>query len=1030
MFIYSRKTADSDVAFPRHLRAAVAKLLHTEPDRIPVDRSLISLGFDSILAINLRHHIQDTMGLTISVSDLMAGRTIQDLAARLTAGDRPALTARPRPGQLPLSFAQQRLWLLDQRALGSACTVAGAVRLTGTLDREALESSLSAIVARHEALRTVFRVVDDGEPRQRVLPAGRVPLPMTDLSGIRAQRAAEQAITVARQQVERPFDLASGPLLRARLVRLSGTVHELIVTVHHIVCDGWSMAVMLDELATSYRRRISGTPYQPTPLAVQYADYTLWQREWLTGTAEHTRQLSYWRTQLDGAPPALRLPTDRSPTPGVAGGSYHQVLPTAFTDPLHTMAREADATLFMTLAAVFCGLLARLSGQSDVVFGTPIANRPDAALEPMIGLFINTIALRADLSDDPDFRTLLARVRDTTLAAYQHQDLPFEHLVESLGRADNPLFEVLFTLQHTGLPRYQLPDGDGGLLRAVPRELDIEVAKFDLTLTIQHDDDDNLRARWQYRRELFDEETIVRFAEHFQTLLERIVAEPDRPLSTLRLLTREQQHQQLHVWNASLTPGDGSLAPDLVALQAVAAPDAVALVTGDRELTYAELVAEVDALAAHLRGLGVGPDTLVGLCAVRGPDLVIGLLAILRAGGAYLPLDPTYPSARLAAILGDARPASILTQQQLVADLPAHDATVVLFSDPRSPGSAGAPAVTAANLAYVLYASSSTGTPKGVAVTHGNLTGFLAAMDARFGRGPQTWMALTSTAFDISVLELIWTFSAGHRVVLLDETSSDAASAIERHGVTHLQTTPSFASRLLADAIPALSTLDTMVLGGEAFSPTPVGQLRKLTGTTVINGYGPAEATGYAIMHPVGPDEDHIPIGRPVHGARAYLLDQHLQPVPIGVTGDLYLSGHGVARGYLNRPSLTAGRFLPNPYGLPGDRMYRTGDLARYRADGVIEFLGRADPAAAAAPMEHVRPRTGVQDGIAEDVEYKVVVNDEEQYSIWPADREHAPGWHDAGPRGPKSDCLSWIEVNWEDMRPLSLRRLVEPAER
>jgi non-ribosomal peptide synthetase component F len=873
----------------------------------------------------------------------------------------PALT------DSPLSFAQHRLWLLDQDEHGGAYPVAGAVRLTGTLDRDALAASLSAVVVRHEVLRTVFTVVD-GEPRQRVLPPRPVRLPMTDLSGISAQHAAEQAVTVARHQVERPFDLTSWPLLRAGLVRLSDTVHELVVTVHHIACDGASMVTMLDEVAAGYRHRVGATRHEPPPPVLQYADYALWQREWLTG-AEHDRQLGYWRERLAGAPPASRPPTDRPPSSSPRGRSYRHVLPAALTDPLHRMAGEAGATLFMTLAAAFGALLARLSGQQDVVFGTPVSTRPDPGL---IGLYVNLVALRVDLSDDPDFATLLARVRDATLAADRNRELPFEHLVEAVGRADSPLFEVLFSMRHNALPRYQLPDGDGGMLRAVPRELDVEAARFDLALTVQHDDDDNLSARWQYRREVFDGETVARFAEHFQTLLERIVAEPHRPLSTLPLLTKEQQHHQLHIWNASLSPASGSRATDLIALQAVAAPDAVALVDGDRELTYAELVAGVDALAGRLRDLGVGPEILVGLPTERRAEAVIGLLAILRAAGAYVPLEP-----------GGATPAIVVGEQGF----------------PVTPGAPAGPAGSPENLACVLDG--------GVAVTHGNLSGFLAAMDVRFGRGPQTWLATTGIGAGGALLELVWTFSAAHRVVLLDENPGEVLAAIERHGVTHLQATPELAGRLLAEDTLTVSTLDTLVLRGAAVPAALVGQLRKLTGTTVVIGYGPTEAGVYATTHQLDPHGDGVPIGRPVRGARAYILDRHLQPVPIGVTGELYLSGHGVARGYLDRPEATAPRFLPNPYGLPGSRMYRTGDLARYRADGVIE------------PQEETV-------ATSEATGYKVVVNDEEQYSIWPADRDDAPGWRDAGPRGGTSDCLGWTAENWLDMRPLSLRRLME----
>ncbi|HET9143045.1 amino acid adenylation domain-containing protein, partial [Actinophytocola sp.] len=945
------------------LRAVAADLLGTEADRVDPSRSLISLGFDSLMAITLQHRVQAALGVTISVADLLAGFSIERIAATLAPPERSAPTVRPRPERLPLSHAQQRLWFLDALEPGTgAYTVAGAVRLTGVLDLARLAACLSRVVARHQALRTVFPL-DGDTPYQKILPPQRVRLPMTDLSGLAPARAEGQAAVVARQLAQRPFDLATGPVLRAHLVRLSPTVHDLVVAVHHIACDGASMNVMLDELTTLYRGD------EPPRLSVQYADYTLWQRDWLAGPRRE-RQLAYWQSALAGAPPELRLATDRPRRGGAAGpgGAVRHSLPAGLSARLHALSGSAGTTLFMTMAAAFSALLGRLAGQPDVAIGTPVANRADPVLEPLIGFFVNTLALRTDLSGDPSFAALLARTRETTLAAYEHQDLPFEQLVEALGLhrepGRNPLFSAMFTLRPGPLRGYDLPDGAAGRLRAAPRELDPAAAKFDLTLIVEVDGG-VLHTRWEYRRDLFDEGTVARFAEHYRTLLTGVVAEPDRPLSTVALVTGETRQRMLHRWNASATMAAGPantrsphddaaavarvtvdtpLAPESIRRRAAAAPDDVALVTDRETVTYGELDARAGALAAMLRSRGVGPDTLVGLSAQRGLELVVGLLAILRAGGAYLPLDPTYPSARLAAILADAAPPVILTQRHLLTQLPEHTAEMIPLDEPLPPAAPGEPAgLRPGHLAYVLYTSGSTGTPKGVAVTHANLRGFLTAMTALFGRRPQTWLALTSTAFDISVLELVWTLAAGHRVVLLDEENADVAGTIARHGVTHLQTTPSFAARLLAAGAADLSPLDTLLLGGETFPAELVERLRALHSTKVVNGYGPTEATVYATMHPVGPTERDIPIGRPVPGARVYILDRHLEPVPVGVTGELYLAGHGIARGYLGRPALTAQRFLPDPHGAPGSRMYRTGDLARYRADGTIDFLGRTD---------------------------------------------------------------------------------------
>ncbi len=907
-------------------------------DQVGLDQNFFDLGGHSLLATQVVARIRKALGSDLPLRAIFEYPTVGELApvAESHAGsNRPPVVAAVRPDRVPLSFAQQRLWFLDQLSPGDrAYLVAGTVTLDGPLDKATLSAALNSLVARHEALRTVFPV-EDGTPYQSIVDGAPVPLKVTDLSGLGERATANQLRSLCARATTGPFDLTTGPLLRAHLVRTTETSHVLIVVVHHIVCDGWSLAVMLDELAAAYRE-----PGAVPPMPVQYADYTLWQHEWFAGP-ERGRQVDYWRSALAGAPPVLELPTDRPRplTPDHTGANHHQTVSPEVAARLAALARHEDATLFMALHAAFAVLLSRLSGQDEVVVGTPVANRPDPALENLIGFFANTLALRTDLSGDPTFRELLASTRDTTLAAYAHQDLPFEHLVDELGLdrdlSRNPLFQAMLAFQHDRLPSHQL---DGLDLRA--GELDTGTAKFDLTLTIVPAED-GLHARWEYRRDLFDDTTIARFAGHYLTLLESLLAEPDRTIGTLPLLTSEERNQQLHGWNPSPITVRG-LAHDLIAAQA---PDKIALVAGDRELSYGELNTRADALATLLVARGVGPDTLVGLSAQRGIDGVVGLLAILKAGGAYLPLDPTYPAARLRQILDDARPPIVLTQRHLVGELPEHDAETVLLED-ISLGTVAVsrPPTRPDDLAYVLYTSGSTGVPKGVGVCHANLSAFLVAMDAEFGAGTdQTWLGLTSTAFDISVLELVWTLSAGAKVVLLDENSADVVGTVARYGVTHVQTTPSFAARAFAGDLSVLSGLRSLLLGGEVFTAALVDQLAPLTGTRVVNGYGPTEATVYATMRAVGPGERDVPIGRPVGGTRAYVLDGNFEPVPVGVAGELFLGGPGIVRGYLHRPALTAERFVPDPFAGPGTRMYRTGDLARFRVDGTLEFVGRRD---------------------------------------------------------------------------------------
>ncbi|EWC63674.1 Siderophore biosynthesis non-ribosomal peptide synthetase module [Actinokineospora spheciospongiae] len=887
-----------------------AELLGTaEPGR---DDDFFASGGQSLLAAQLAARVRAALGRKLSVRAVFEHPTIADLAAHLDTcprGDTASLPL-PRPARLPLSAAQRRIWVQAQLSTKDAYVIAGAVRITGEVDPAELGARLDALVARHEALRTVFPHDADG-PHQVVHPAGPVPLPVIT--------AGER-----RELINRPFDLGTGPLLRAALVPADSGV-ELLVAVHHIVCDGWSLGVLLAEL--------TGSTAEPLPL--QYADYTLAEAD-----HDHAAHLAHWRSRLADLPDALRLPTDHPRPVGSdgRGANHHQVLDADLTERLRAFAAERGATLFMVVAAAYAALLGRLSRSTDVLIGTPVSHRPDPALEPLVGLFLNTVALRLDLSDDPTAAGLVARARDAVLGAHEHQDVPFEHVVRELGAVAEPDVHPVFQTMLSVRP--ELPGvvtADGVEYRA--SAVDTGTAKFDLSVEVVGIDGPAPGLRWEYRTELFTPATVAGFAGHLRTLLAAIADAPATPVSALPVLTGVQRaaavgHRAPAGTTGVLTRWRAALARH---------GDRTALVQGDRTLTYTELADRAHALAARLRAEGAGPESLVGLHSVRGVDTVVGLWATLLTGAAYLPLDPTHPPARLRRITDDANPVAVLTEP---AAGPA-PTTGVPVLDLNSDHLADQPAATdpgvdphPESLAYVLYTSGSTGVPKGVAVTHANLANLLHAMDDLLGTPePQTWLALTSPAFDISVVELVWTLTTGATVVLPD--AGDESAALP--GVTHLQTTPSYATRLLTRDTAALSGLTTLMLGGEAISPALRELLHQLPHTRHINGYGPTEATVYATTAPIDTTATTTPIGTAVPGTGAVVLEPSLLPAPDHVIGRLHLSGAGVSRGYLGNPRLTAQRFRPDPYGEPGARVYDTGDLAHRDPGGVLHFHGRAD---------------------------------------------------------------------------------------
>ena len=870
----------------------------------------------------------------------------------------PPIVRRGPLRSAPLSFAQQRLWFLDQLQPGRPLyNVPCRAWLHGRLNVAALRRALNEVVARHESLRTTFPA-GNGQPMQAIAPQVVCDLPLIDLTSVPAERREAEVRRLATEQAREPFDLARGPLLRARLLHLAEDEHVLILMLHHIVADGWSVGVLFRELGTLYEAFSQG---QDSPLpepAIQYADYALTQSEWLQG-AVLERELAYWRAQFRTLPAPLQLPADR-PRPAVpshAGARVHFKLPPELRDRLEELSRSQGATLFMTLLAAFKVLLAQYTGQEDIVVGTPIAGRTRAETEGLIGCFVNTLALRTDLSDDPTFRQLVARVREVALGAYAHQELPFERLVEELqperDTSQAPLFNVMFVLQNVPRSERRLR---GLTMRHI--ELDKGTAKFDLSLGLA-EKAGGLRGVLSYSTDLFDRGTIERLVGQFRELLAAVVAEPERRLSALPLLSTAERRTMLANWNDTRRawPDSEACLHSLVARQAAATPEVVAIVDQTVRLTYGELDRRADRVAHRLRRLGVGPEVRVGVCLERSVDLVVGLLAVLKAGGAYVPLDPSYPRERLDFMLRDSRAHLLLTQHRLRLDLPGRDTQVVCLDaegealggePPAAPESGVGPD----NLAYVMYTSGSTGRPKGVMVSHRAVLNHLRWRQGYFPLSAgDRGLHKASVSFDDSVWEVFEPLLAGARLILARPGGQSDPSYLVQLIAEQQITTACFVPSLLRSFLeePNLgrcASLRRVTTGGEAL---PL-ELQELFFTRLRaglhNGYGPTEATISATFWTCERESDRrtVPIGRPIANTRIYVLDRHLRPVPVGVPGELYIGGDGLARGYLGRAALTAERFVPDPFtDVPGARLYRTGDRARYRGDGTLEFLGRLD---------------------------------------------------------------------------------------
>ena len=878
---------------------------------------------------------------------------------------------RPPAEAYPLSFSQQRLWLLDRLQPGSpAYNMPTALRLRGELDLLALERSLSALAARHGSLRTTFASSgeDDGEPLQRVSPPALKVLPRIDLDGLPEPRRETLALRLAAEEARRPFDLAEGPLARIILLRLGPADHVVIATLHHIITDGWSMEIFTRDLAALYSAAFDQKAPPALPeLPIQYSDFACWQRDWAAGGGLD-RQLDYWKKRLAGAPSRMDLPTDRPqlPVPSFRGGTVAVTLSREVSETLSDRGQDGGATPFMVLFALFATLLQAHTGQEDLLIGTPIAGRNRPELEGLIGFFANTLVLRADLRGDPPFRELLSRVRDTTLGAYAHQDLPFERLVEemqperSLGHT--PLFEAMLVLQQAAA-QGAVADLHGLSLATLPAAT--QVARLNLAVNAIQGER-GIRLVAEYRADLFDAVTVRRLLARFASLAAAAAAGPERRLSELPVLTPSERHQVLAEWNdwnlGAAEPSPDPLLHSIFAARAALEPDRVALVCGAEQLSYGELDGQANRFASRLRVLGVGPEVTVGLAMQRSVELIMAILAVLKAGGAYLPLDPESPVERLAFVLEDAKVTLLLADEQASAVLAAAEGigtrvlnlgaareTLALQGD-RNPSGGAAPD----DLAYVIYTSGSTGRPKGVMVSHRAVCGTLMWRLSCFSlTADDCILQNIAFTFDPSIWQIFGALLAGSRLVLVPpgghQDFAGLVRAIAAEQVTITDLAPSMLAVFLEqEELASCQSLRLLFAGGEALSPDLAARfLASFPGATLQNIYGPTEAAIDAATWTCGPlaAGRTMPIGRPVASKRLLLLDSRLAPVPIGVPGELYIGGPDLARGYVGSPALTAERFLPAPWtdGDPGARLYRTGDLVRQLADGAIEFLGRVD---------------------------------------------------------------------------------------
>ncbi|MEU2169547.1 amino acid adenylation domain-containing protein, partial [Micromonospora chersina] len=922
-------------------------------DGVGVDDNFFDLGGHSLLATRLVSRVRSVLGVDLGIGAVFDNPTVADLARLMDRAARarsPLHRATERPDRLPLSFAQQRLWFLNQMEGPSPTyNVPFAWRLHGPLNPTTLTTALHDVITRHESLRTTFPAID-GEPFQNIIDAEAA---RPDITVTPADPSTAAALT--EQASRYTFDLAHELPIRAWLFPLGPDEHILLLLMHHIASDGWSMGILLHDLQQAYQARTTGHAPNWTELPVQYADYTLWQR----GNTDDTTQLDYWKTTLTGLPDQLDLPFDRPRPayPSYRGGEVHTHIDATLHTALNQLATDHNVTLFMLLQGALATLLHRSGAGTDIPIGAPIAGRNDEALNHLIGFFVNTLVLRTDLTGNPTFTQLLHRIRQHTLTAYTNQDIPFERLVEILNptrtAAHHPLFQVMLAADDT-TRQWHLPQ-----LHAHDEPLPLPATKFDLTLTFQQHHQPNgtptgITLTLEYATDLFDHHTAEALNQRLIQLLRAVATDPGQPVSDLDLLTPAERNLVTHRWND--TGHDVSLValPDLFTAQATRTPHAVAATSGGVSWTYAELDARSNRLARYLIGAGAGPERLVAVALPRSLEMVAAVLAVLKAGAAYLPIDPAYPADRIAFMLADAEPVATLTTGRLGAALPPHGVQVLL-DDPDVMAAIGRlddgavhdrdrlTPLRLAHPAYTIYTSGSTGRPKGVVVQHDSVCRLLGWAAARFAAGEFTRvLAATSLSFDVSVFEMFGPLVTGGAIDIVPDLLVLADEADDAWAGSLISAVPSALAELLGTGA-ASARAGTVVLAGEALTSATVAAVRSaLPDAAVLNIYGPTEATVYATAWTAGPTDTVPLIGGPIWNVRAYVLDARLGVVPPGVAGELYLAGPGLARGYLGRAALTSQRFVACPFG-SGERMYRTGDLVRWRPNGELEYLGRVD---------------------------------------------------------------------------------------
>ncbi|HEU4712838.1 MAG TPA: amino acid adenylation domain-containing protein [Pyrinomonadaceae bacterium] len=932
---------------------------------VGAEDNFFELGGHSLVVTQVIARIREVFHVDLSLRTLFECPTIASLAARTETAIKSGLQLPDvtieriaRDGQLPLSYAQQRMWFLQQLEPESrAYNLSSAICLKGPLNVAALEKTLNAVIKRHETLRASF-TVHDGQPVQFIAPELELHLPLIDVSDLPPDKRESETLALAADQARKPFDLAHAPLIRASLVRLDTEEHVALFTQHHIVSDAWSMDVFIREVGALYESFAAGRHAQLPDLEIQYADYAAWQRQWLSGETLD-QLLSYWKSQLGDAPAVLELPADR-PRPQVhsfRGASHNFELSSTLKEELDALNRREGVTMFMTLLAAFNTLLSRYSGQDDIVVGTPIANRNRREIESLIGFFVNTLALRTDLSGNPTFRELLARVREVALSGYLHQDMPFDRLVDELQPTRNlnrqPLFQVMIVHQSAQSATLELPG-----LSITSLETENETSQFDLILIIA-EWPGGFGASFKYNTDIFDASTIARMAGHFQTLLEGIVANPEARVSNLPLLTIDEQYDLFVERNKTHVDFPANeLVTHAFEAQVARTPDAIALTGKNQKLTYAELNSRANQLAHYLRARGVVPETPVGIYLERSPQLIVALLGVLKAGGAYVPLDTHAPKDRLAFVIEDTGAPLILAERS-VDHLPDTTAPIVYVDSgweeiSRHPSSNPPNRSKPENLAYVLYTSGSTGKPKGVMCTHGGLMNYLHWSTREYrpleGRGSPVHSPI---GFDLTITSIYPALLTGRTVTLLpEEQGIDSLLATLRDNGEYslVKITPSHLELLnhAASASEIQNWSRAFVIGGDALYADHIAFWRQhAPATRLINEYGPTETVVGCCVYEVPVEASFngpVPIGKPIANTQLYVLDRGLQPAPAGVIGELYIGGAGVARGYIGRSDLTAEKFVPDPFSNEsGARLYRTGDLVRYIADGNLEYLGRID---------------------------------------------------------------------------------------